>query len=309
MSLGKFNLKSYAKINLGLQVLEKRKDNYHNLNSIFQTINLFDEIDIEVFEGKGFDIKSDCKELDWNKNSSVKKIFDLWEDKKGIQNKFNIYIKKNIPLGGGLGGGSSNAAVILMFLNRIYGDVLSREELITIAKQVGADVPYFLYGGSAVIEGIGDIITPIDDLEESFVALVTSPINISTKDVFSRLVLTKHHRKSKIDFNKQAGDFIKAKNDLEEISFKLYPDLKEIKKSLKDLGCYYSLMSGSGSTIYGLYRDESLGGVIKEKVSNVKLVGFVNRKDYIDNIGVSPSGKASVFGADIRRFESSHPRS
>ena len=175
------NYTSHAKINLGLQVLNKREDGYHNLHSLFMEIDLADELSFR--EASELKLGIEGADLPLDENNLITKAYRLIQSKvEDIQSEYSIHLKKKIPLGGGLGGGSSNAATVLITLNQLWELNLTENELENMSKSLGADVPFFIKGGIQLIEGIGDMLSPIDPspIKDFQFVLVVPPIHIST---------------------------------------------------------------------------------------------------------------------------------
>lgn len=300
-------LRSFAKINLGLEVIEKRKDGFHNLKTIFQTISMHDTIEFSENETGIINLSGNLKSIQWDKSNTIfgiaNTIYKNFNIKKGI----NIRVSKRIPPGAGLGGGSSNAAVTLMFLKNYFDLDLDFNEMIEIAKNAGADVPFFLVGGMALGEGIGEILTPLEEPEVRKIAIVLPEIKVSTGLIFSKLNLTKIELKSKIEIFLDSGDISILENQLEESTLEIFSELRKTKKMIKEIGLNFVRMSGSGSAFF-CFPDKSEEKALRTKSPSVFIGETLNRKNYFKKIGASPSGKASVFGADTRRFESSRPR-
>ncbi len=242
-------LLSPAKLNLYLKVVSKRDDGYHNINSLVQKISLFDTIKIKIFNNK---LINEIKFYNINipeKNNTIFKTINFFKEYTNINFGYKIYIYKKIPIEAGLGGGSSNAAIVLKFLNNFFKTKLTLNDLIKIGAKIGADVPLFLCNDSLIlIYGIGDKVKPIHtlDLPYKWFLLVKPNISLSTKKVYSNLnfILTNFNKNIMEDTLLEIGH-----NDLEYSAFKLEPRLKEIKEFLKN----YSdlcLLTGSGSTIY-----------------------------------------------------------
>jgi 4-diphosphocytidyl-2-C-methyl-D-erythritol kinase len=251
-------LKTPAKINLFLEILNKRSDGYHNLSTIMQTIALYDELTIESIPQKDI-IELECN----NKEVPVDETNIVYKAAKAVKLAFNIkegvkiYIDKQIPIGAGLGGGSSNAAATIKGLIDLWHiKVKTQDERIkSIASKLGADVPFFLIGGTALCEGIGDIITPIKSIGKKNVILVNPGFSMSTALVYSRIKfpLTKTRKIHKI--HSSFYDWVLNKdslfNRLEEFVFPYSPEIEKIKALLIQNGCI-SLMSGSGSTVFAI---------------------------------------------------------
>ncbi len=303
-----FELKSFAKINLGLEVTGKRPDGYHELRTVFQTIGLHDIVRVTVHDGGGLVLNGSDVSIRWDESNTVARAYRALQNGCSLPPDagLDIFIQKNIPAGSGLGGGSSNAAVILMFMNEYFGLQVPLERMVTIAAGVGADVPFFLLGGTVLAEGIGEKMTPLDDLPEILIGLVVPDVKVSTSQIFSRYTLTSAPFESKIMtfFGSRQFDFLE--NSLESVTFELFPEIKHIKDMMLTVGCSCVLMSGSGSAVYAVLEENDVDK-IKELFPNTLICRSIDRKTYQDSVGAWPSGKASVFGADIRRFESSRP--
>lgn len=270
-----------AKINLALDVLRKREDGYHDLCMIMQTVSLYDEIDIE----RDFTISIDSNKKDIpldNRNLAWKAAEAFFEYTK-IDGGCKIYIKKVIPDGAGLGGGSSNAAQVILALNEIYNTELSSEEMQKIAVKIGADVPFFIVKGCCLAEGIGEILTPIENSADVFVLIYKPDFSISTKWVYENLNLQdKKQHNLKVDLHllkDKNNTFFKDKmfNVLEDVSVTKYPEISNIKTMLNDLGAEGAMMTGSGSAVFGIFTDETLAKKAFKtlKNNNVFLVKFI----------------------------------
>jgi 4-diphosphocytidyl-2-C-methyl-D-erythritol kinase len=251
-----FKVKSFAKINIGLNVLRKRSDGYHDIESIFYPINLHD--DIEILESDFFEFECNVKEIENSKNLIVKTI-KLIETESA--QKFNIKIKltKKIPLGSGLGGGSSNAAAIITSLNSLYNLGLSLEQQKRVAEKIGSDVFFFLNPKPSLVSSKGEIIKPIN-LRIDYPILIINPnINISTKWAYENIKLSgKTENLEKIIGNNLLSIYDwknEIHNDFEEIAFKNYPQIADIKNKLYENGAIFSLMTGTGSTIFGIFEN------------------------------------------------------
>ncbi len=300
-------LKSFAKINLGLEIYGKREDGYHNLRTIFQTINIFDTIKIKYKNCEGINLNGTDPSIGWKEDNSIFKAFKIVKRNYGLKCGFEIFVEKKIPPGSGLGGGSSNAAVFLLFLNEYFKLDLSLKDLIKIGKEIGADVPFFLVGGTILAEGIGEELFLLDDIEERFIGVVIPDIKVSTSSIFSKFSLTSTQFESKINIFCKSENFAVLENNLEKVTFRLFPEIKRIKNKMLSLGCEFVLMSGSGSSVYCLPNDKNISD-LKREFPNMIITKNISRDYYLKNIGAWPSGKAPVFGAGIRRFESSRPR-
>lgn len=251
-------IRSFAKINLGLEVEKKRPDGYHEIRTLFQAINLSDSLELEEEPSGEIRLCGDDRAVPWDEKNLIFKAALLLRDSYQVSRGVSIRVAKSIPPGRGLGGGSSNAAVTLLALNMLWGLKLSHTELLSLAARLGADVPFFLEGGLCLGEGRGDILTPLPDLPSLCGVLVLPPLVISTAEIYARLRLTSRRRGSKIRrflTRGKIGLIDRLENTLEEPVFSLHPRLREYKDFFLAREAVLSLMSGSGSAIYGLYRE------------------------------------------------------
>jgi len=250
-------IRSYAKINIFLHIIDKRNDGYHNIFSLMTKIGLYDTIFIE--KSDNFKIDSNVRWLPTDENNIVYKIYQKVKEIYDIPPvRFSIF--KNIPAGAGLGGGSSNAEAGLTLLDRYFGLNMGYQEKMDILRSVGSDTAFFLVkDGVAYAEGRGEIVSKGPLLPKAKILLVKPSFSVSTKDAYSgaKLRLTNNYNKGKIQSFVRYGDMIKMlENDFEYTIFEKHPELGWIKKMLSNFGADGALMSGSGSTVYGLFSDE-----------------------------------------------------
>ncbi|HEY0459083.1 MAG TPA: 4-(cytidine 5'-diphospho)-2-C-methyl-D-erythritol kinase [Pyrinomonadaceae bacterium] len=257
-----FTLPSFAKINWLLRILGKREDGFHELCTIFQTVSLFDEITFEPGESVTLNcademIPSDESNLIVQAALLLQKEFDV---KAGAK----IHLEKRIPAPGGLGGGSSNAAIALVGLATLWDLEIGFEKLVEIGARLGSDVPFFLYGGTALGTGRGEEIFPLQDLDEKLLLIATPPVNVSTADAFARTGaprLTNETSKSilKICQNEAARFNPRQRelsNDFEESIFGTDPEIARVKERLLSLGAKQAILSGSGASVFALFDKE-----------------------------------------------------
>jgi len=250
---------SPAKLNLYLRVLNKRPDGYHNIITRMQKIDLMDTLE---FREKGSNVVLRCPgfpQLENNENIIYKAVKSLQEE-TGRNFALEITLHKLIPTAAGLGGGSSNAATTLMTLNKMFALNLPREKLMAMGARLGADVPFFIYGDQAWASGIGDHLEEAEKLPLLWCVLVNFRVEISTREVYEGLNLGLTN--STINYNIPRFSTVTEiaeglHNDLEKVSFGLFPELKAIKREMLEAGALGALMSGSGPTIYGLFDHES----------------------------------------------------
>ena len=259
---------SPAKVNLFLKVVSKRPDGYHNIVSIVDIISLFDVIRIEEIPDDIVSVKDDKGVLpDGMANTMYRAVIAL-KERFNIRSGVSVYIEKHIPIGSGLGGPSSNAATVLRELTKIWGIQISETELKEIGSNVGADVPLFLYGKPCVMRGIGSVISPIE-LPSLWYLIVYPNVSISTRRVYEglKIVLTKKQNDIKLvaKFNNALEISAILENDLERVGILLCPSIQTIKQRLIEAGAQGTLMSGSGSSVFGIFETEE--GAIKASAS------------------------------------------
>jgi 4-diphosphocytidyl-2-C-methyl-D-erythritol kinase len=280
-------LRSLAKINLDLRVLHKRPDGFHELRTIFQTISLADTIEVELERGRTrIELKSN---VDIPGNLIVKAA-DLVLRTLRAKGQLRIRLTKRIPMGGGLGGGSSNAASVLLALPKLLKKKISIEKLLDLAAELGSDVPFFLLGGTAIGLGRGTELYPLPDVPPHPGLLITPDIHSSTALAYTALNRKVLHEASPDMINRfQAvawGTSAEFTNDFEMVVFSQHPQLKSMKGKLLRLGAWRAMMTGSGSALFGLFanrelRDGAAGAFRREFPSNqVYPFRMVNRGRY-----------------------------
>jgi 4-diphosphocytidyl-2-C-methyl-D-erythritol kinase len=263
-------LLSPAKINLTLEVLGKRPDGYHEIRSIVQPVNLFDEVKIEIEGGEGIEIESTGLQIPRGRENLAWKAAEVFLKESGLNFNVRISIKKRIPLGAGLGGGSGNAAAVLVGMNRI-AKRFSENELIQIAPKIGADVALFINCRSAVIEGIGEKVTLIRDFPLFYYVLLNPGFETSTRRIYGfwdempEEGLIRTSIEDTVSLFRE-GQF-PLRNDLEKPAMRLYPGIKALKERLIGMEVEAVSMTGSGSTVFGVFRGE---GVAKKVYDYLK---------------------------------------
>ena len=256
--------KAYGKINIGLDVLRKRSDGYHEVKMIMQTVSLYDRITITRNKNSSdIVLETNLNFLPTNENNIVYKAAKLIKDEFGISDGLSIKLEKHIPVAAGMAGGSTDAATTLELLNTMYSLNLSKDDLMKRAVTLGADVPYCILKGTALSEGIGEVLTPLKQLMPCYILIVKPPIYVSTKFVYENLrinELTSHPDIDGIVDAISAGDLEtmsqKMGNVLESVTEDNYPVISSIKKLMTQNGAISSLMSGSGPTVFGIYDNE-----------------------------------------------------
>lgn len=247
-----------AKINLCLHVLRKRSDGYHDLASLMQRVSLYDEVAVELVEdGRGVRVDAPGLPLaEGEENIARRATLGLFEY-LGLSRDVKITINKQIPVAAGMGGGSSDAAAVLLALNELLGCNLSFEELRPLAVKIGADVPFFLLEHAAWATGVGDELEQVNDLPEVWYLLVNPEIPVSTAKVFGNLGLTSQGDVAKLrGFPSTTEELVRQlHNDLEPVTFGLYDEVRTVRDALLEVGADGALMSGSGATVFGVFSE------------------------------------------------------
>ncbi len=248
--------KSHAKVNIGLQIIGDRDDGYHNIHTIFQELNFHDTVHLSK-KDHGCVLTSNNKNFPTDESNTCLKAMAIVKENFKHLGGVSIHVEKNIPQGAGLGGGSSNAAAVIQGVNELYACNFSDEEMKDMAKAVGADVPFFLKGGTQLGEGIGEQLTPIDYKNPHTFLLVIPPISISTSWAYMSLKKPLEGRPEKANFpdlfRRDPIPFEFFKNDFERIVIPAHPEIGVIKDSLLRIGAKYASLSGSGSTVFGMF--------------------------------------------------------
>lgn len=257
------SLKALAKINLGLDVVRRREDGYHEVRMIMQTIQLYDRLDIKRTQEPGIQIQTNLSFLPVNENNLIYKAAKLLMDEFSITDGVSVKLDKRIPVAAGMAGGSTDAAAMLIGVNRLFSLGLTKRQLMERGVQIGADVPYCIMRGTALAEGIGETLSPLPPMVKCPVLIAKPSISVSTKFVYQNLKLDDTTIHPDID---RLIDDIKAKNlhdiaahmgnVLETVTIPNYPVIDEIKKHMLSNGAVGAMMSGSGPTVFGLFDDE-----------------------------------------------------
>jgi len=258
-------LKALAKINLGLDVVRRREDGYHEVRMIMQTIHLYDKLDIKKTTESGIVITSNLSYVPTNENNLVYKAGKLLMDEFDIKEGVSVDLQKRIPVAAGMAGGSSDAAAMLYGMNELFGLGLTRQQLMERGVKIGADVPYCLMRGTALAEGIGEKLTSLPPMVKCPVLIAKPSISVSTKFVYENLKLDENTVHPDID---QLVEDIKNKdlqviashmgNVLETVTIPEYPIIAEIKEQMMKSGAINAMMSGSGPTVFGLFENEEI---------------------------------------------------
>jgi len=278
-------VKSFAKINLGIEILGKRDDGYHEIRTLFQSVDLYDLLEFLPLPRNEIILKGNVASIRWDESNLIHRAATLLRKRCAIKRGAEIRVTKKIPAGKGLGGGSSNAAMTLWALNKIWKLDLEKQHLRDIGAFLGADIPFFFDGGLCLGQGKGDRVVPQEDLNPYSCVLVLPSFCVSTASVYKRVrvSLTSQDKDSKIIKFLDSRDLGFLDNDLEETVFRAYPQIKAIKSIIQEQDSELTLMCGSGSAIFGLFRQKSKAEdalrVLSKKHSAV-LTATLSRTDY-----------------------------
>lgn len=258
----RIQLKALAKINLGLDVLRRREDGYHEVKMIMQTISLHDDLEIRRIKTPEIQVKTNLYYLPTNENNLVYKAAKLLMDEFSIKEGVAIQLKKRIPVAAGMAGGSTDGAAVLWGMNQMYGLGLSRQELMERGVKLGADVPYCVQRGTALAEGIGERLSVLPSMPKCTILIAKPGISVSTKFVYENL----HANDLKPEQHPDVDRMIEAMkeknldllcermgNVLETVTIPAYPVIQEIKEHMMACGAAGAMMSGSGPTVFGIF--------------------------------------------------------
>lgn len=256
-----YDIKAYAKINLGLDVAQKLPNGYHEVRMIMQTVGIYDELTLEKTDA-GIYLTTDSGELPTDENNLIYRAARLMQQTYQIEGGVRIHLRKAIPIAAGMAGGSTDAAATMKGMNNLFGLGLSVPELMDLSVRIGADVPYCILGGTALAEGIGEKLTSLPAAPTCHVLIAKPDINVSTKYVYEHLDSAgiQHHPDidgmvSAIRAGSLPGILERLENVLEAVTIPLYPVIADLKKRMLELGAAGSLMSGSGPTVFGIFTD------------------------------------------------------
>lgn len=254
---------AYAKINVGLDILRRRENGYHEVYMVMQSISLHDVVTIQRKNAKGITLTCSDSRLSTNQDNLIFKAAKLFYDTFHITQGVNIHLEKNIPIAAGMAGGSTDAASTLILLNELFDTKLSMDELCALGLKLGADVPFCIVSRTSLAEGIGEKLTPLDAMPDCKLLIIKPPISVSTKYVYENL----HVDTIKEHPNMQAIlDGLKSQNlqqicsncenILEHVTASAYPEINKIKEFTTKHGAMLSLMSGSGPTVFGVFDED-----------------------------------------------------
>lgn len=285
-------LRALAKINLGLDVLGRREDGYHELRMIMQTINMYDQLDMEISEEPGIRITTNLPYVPVNQNNLVYRAANMLLEEFQIKEGLTVDLQKMIPVAAGMAGGSSDAAAAMIGVNRLFQLGLSVKDLMERGVKIGADVPYCLLRGTALAEGIGDKLRALPACPDCYVLIGKPGISVSTKFVYENLhanELKSHPRIDEMLDAIQWHNLYKMadlmENVLENVTIPQYPIIEEIKNHMKEHGALNAMMSGSGPTVFGLFDDKTLAEQACEALRESRLARTVFLTTVFNNGG------------------------
>lgn len=274
----KLELQAYGKINLGLDVLRKREDGYHEVKMIMQTVKLHDTLFFESVEEDVIILSTNADGLPVNEDNLIYRACQILKTEYKITDGIRIFLDKQLPVAAGMAGGSADAAAALIGMNRIFDIGLSKDKLMEYGVKLGADVPYCIMQGTALSEGIGEKLTAVSPMPECVLLLAKPPIDVSTKMVYENLHANELSRHPDIDGIIEAlshqdlqGITDRMENVLETVTVTRYPVISEIKNCMTEMGAMQSLMSGSGPTVFGIFTEKETAEKAAEEIRNRKL--------------------------------------
>lgn len=289
----KLLVKAPAKINLSLDVLYKREDGYHELEMIMTTVDLADRLELSLLNNNDITVYSHSRFVPDDERNLAYKAAKLLKERCNVNKGVGITIEKNIPVAAGLAGGSSDAAAVLRGLNKLWDLGLSLDELAEIGTEIGSDVAFCVYGGTALAKGRGEIITPIPAPPNCWVVLAKPPIGVSTAEVYEKLQLDKvehpniNEMLQAIHNRDYKGICNNLGNVLESVTLNHYPEVKAIKDDMKRFGADAVLMSGSGPTVFALVQHDSrmqrVYNGLRGYCRQVYAVRMLGKQTYIEN--------------------------
>ena len=285
--MDRLELKALGKINLGLDVLGRRENGYHDVRMVMQTVYLYDRIIMKKSKTPGIRLETNLYYLPVNENNLAYQAAQMLMDEFHIEEGVSIQLDKHIPVAAGMAGGSSNAAAVLFGMNRMFSLGLSQKELMERGVKLGADVPYCIMRGTVLAEGIGEILTPLSPMPKCYVLIAKPAISVSTKMVYEKLdshEIEDHPDIDGILAGLKAGDLKKVAgsmgNVLERVTVDAYPVIDQIKKMMIKEGALNAMMSGSGPTVFGIFEEKATARKAADAIRDARLTKQV----YLTNI-------------------------
>ena len=285
--MDRLELKALGKINLGLDVLGRRENGYHDVRMVMQTVYLYDRIIMKKSKTPGIRLETNLYYLPVNENNLAYQAAQMLMDEFHIEEGVSIQLDKHIPVAAGMAGGSSNAAAVLFGMNRMFSLGLSQKELMERGVKLGAVVPYCIMRGTVLAEGIGEILTPLSPMPKCYVLIAKPAISVSTKMVYEKLdshEIEDHPDIDGILAGLKAGDLKKVAgsmgNVLERVTVDAYPVIDQIKKMMIKEGALNAMMSGSGPTVFGIFEEKATARKAADAIRDARLTKQV----YVTNI-------------------------
>jgi 4-diphosphocytidyl-2-C-methyl-D-erythritol kinase len=305
-------LPSFAKINWTLRILGRRPDGLHEIQTIFQTITLSDRLNFARLEDGRVEIYTDSLSLPTGEANLVHRAASALQKRFGVRRGARIRIEKRIPIGGGLGGGSSNAAITLLALARLWELDVSGSDLIELGAELGADVPFFFLGGTALGYGTGRKVKPLPDVEASHLLIIVPSVKISTAEAYSSLnapALTNEETAHILFVSRKTEDLVERlqgvlRNDFEPTVFRSYPEVRRAHEALLEGGAKLAFLSGSGSSVVGLFDNEeesqrAASMLLGAAVGRIELCSTLGRDQYRARLGECAALLASSNGEEF----------
>lgn len=283
--------RAYAKINIGLDVLRRRADGYHEVKMIMQTVDIYDDLLLEKTKEPGIRIETDNEELPTNRDNLIYRAASLLMEEKKIAEGVKITLTKRIPIAAGMAGGSSDAAAALRGVNLLFDMGYSVEDLQHLGVKLGADIPYCIVGGTMLSEGIGEILTSLPAPPDAHLVVAKPDINVSTAFVYGNLHVERLQEHPDIDGMSEAisqgnlqGICDRMGNVLETVTVPEYPVIDKIKELMRGAGALNALMSGSGPTVFGIFTDVEQAEAAAAAIAEDKLAGQIFVTGFQKNI-------------------------
>lgn len=287
-------LRAYAKINLGLDVLRRREDGYHEVRMIMQTIQMYDQLEMEKTEEPGIHLTTNLSFIPTDESNLVYKAAKLLMDQFQVKEGVKIHLNKVIPVAAGMAGGSSDAAATLVGVNKLFQLGLTKKQLMELGVKIGADVPYCVMRGTALAEGIGEKLTPFAPAPNCYVLIGKPGISVSTPFVYKNLKLNEETVHPDIDGMIQAlkdGDLYgitdRMGNVLESVTIAAFPEIEAIKDHMKEHGAVNAMMSGSGPTVFGIFDSKEKGEAAYQALKESGLTKQIFLTTVFNNGGTS----------------------
>ena len=310
MSAAEFTLPAFAKINFGLRVHGRRGDGYHEITTVFQTVSLHDSLAFQTLPGERLELACTDPEIPTDESNLVMRAASALRERYGVRPGARVKLGKVIPAGGGLGGGSSDAAVTLLALAHLWEIDADARTLTEIGARLGADVPFFLAGGTALGTGTGTRIKPLEDAPKMHLVIVTPGVKVSTAEAYKALgarALTKDEAAANLSVSRAEADFSVShsgvwSNDFEAVVTRLHPEVGRAREALKAAGAGRTLLSGSGSSVFGVFEskgeaERARAALKPERGERVFACETLTRAEYLAALGRSAAVLRPVRGA------------